>query len=51
MVGLERKGQNLDQHSPVELSAMMDMFYSALSVPHTALNTWKVASETEELNF
>ena len=32
MVGLERKGRDVDQHSPVEPSAMMDMCYSALPI-------------------
>lgn len=55
-MGLERKGSYLDQHCPIELSTVMEVFCSALSItPATnhmlLLSTWNVASESKELNF
>ena len=52
---LQNEGNSLDQHSPIELPAMMEIFAVLFNVAVTShmwlLNTWHMAGMIKELNF
>jgi hypothetical protein len=45
MAGIEvEEGAGLYRHSPIELSEMIEMFYSALSVKQAMSHTWLLST-------